>query len=366
MSQQQQLKRNDTSIQIMISEEDKLSPLSEPLKVLDRLKESLEHLPQLESFFKKYNEQLSIVTMSLNNVEKITKKSEQLTQDTLIMATKVKSAQKVISEDQLQITQLKREIEKQWSLFDSVKIKDEESQLKIEKLQNKFDQLQKEIQSGVINEERKRYIEQLEENEQKLRREFEMEQNLKISLINRLTVLQNEYDDLMKEKINILKQIEFMNKEVVELEKTIKEEQVEREKAKIELDEVKSLLKSKIRDIEDTQSKKERNEIELQRYEKKALEQSEKTSKAQRHVEELQFKLEKLQKEFKEQAKQTSKLSAGNENLRLLIKNKEDSIKITKEEQLVHLRNFQLRLKEKKKYEEKKDFIRIKKKEIRK
>ncbi|KAL9643637.1 hypothetical protein ABK040_010249 [Willaertia magna] len=339
---QQQLKRNDTSIQIMISEEDKLSPLSEPLKVLDRLKESLEHLPQLESFFKKYNEQLSIVTMSLNNVEKITKKSEQLTQDTLIMATKVKSAQKVISEDQLQITQLKREIEKQWSLFDSVKIKDEQSQLKIEKLQNKFDQLQKEIQSGVINEERKRYIEQLEENEQKLRREFEMEQNLKISLINRLTVLQNEYDDLMKEKINILKQIEFMNKEVVELEKTIKEEQVEREKAKIELDEVKSLLKSKIRDIEDTQSKKERNEIELQRYEKKALEQSEKTSKAQRHVEELQFKLEKLQKEFKEQAKQTSKLSAGNENLRLLIKNKEDSIKITKEEQLVHLQKEKL------------------------
>ncbi|KAL9652707.1 hypothetical protein ABK040_015757 [Willaertia magna] len=361
---QQQLKRNDTSIQIMISEEDKLSPLSEPLKVLDRLKESLEHLPQLESFFKKYNEQLSIVTMSLNNVEKITKKSEQLTQDTLIMATKVKSAQKVISEDQLQITQLKREIEKQWSLFDSVKIKDEESQLKIEKLQNKFDQLQKEIQSGVINEERKRYIEQLEENEQKLRREFEMEQNLKISLINRLTVLQNEYDDLMKEKINILKQIEFMNKEVVELEKTIKEEQVEREKAKIELDEVKSLLKSKIRDIEDTQSKKERNEIELQRYEKKALEQSEKTSKAQRHVEELQFKLEKLQKEFKEQAKQTSKLSAGNENLRLLIKNKEDSIKITKEEQLVHLRNFQLRLKEKKKYEEKKISLELKKKKL--
>ena len=314
--------------------------------------QQLKKRPEMESFFRKYESTFNALISSYTNVERLSKKCEQLTQDILAIATKVKSAQKSVLEDQQLMVQIKQDIDKQWEYYEAAKQKDKESQAKLEELQEKCNQLQKELQLGAFNDDRKKQIEILEETEQKLRKDYEFEQTLKIGLINTVTRLQEQYDDLVKRKNNILQKIEGMTTEIREIEKLAKVEQTERDRAKNELDESKEMLRSKMREIEERKLKKEQGEKELQRYELKAADQSERTIKSQKHVDDLKLKLEKIEKEFKDLAKQTSKLSADNEKLSALIHAKEDSIRLTKEEQQQIVKSVGQKMKEKKKREE--------------
>ncbi|KAG2381828.1 hypothetical protein C9374_006212 [Naegleria lovaniensis] len=231
--------------------------------------QQLKKRPEMEAFYRKYESTLNALISSYTNVERLSKKCEQLNQDILIMATKVKTAQKLVAEDQQQMSLIKKEIEKQWSIYDTAKQKDKEAQAKLDELQEKCNLLQKEIQLGVVNDDRKKLIEQLEETEQKLKKEYDLEQNMKIGLINTVTRLQTQYDDLIKQREQLLSNIQSMSIQITDIEKLTKEEQTERDKAKFELDEAKALLKSKLKDIEEKKMKLEHGEIELQKYEQK-------------------------------------------------------------------------------------------------
>ncbi|CAH8544506.1 unnamed protein product [Heterobilharzia americana] len=296
----------------------------------DEVLKEIEGNRGLERYKEEYEKLMNAFFRSHDNEKRLMRKCRELKAEIVSNSAKVSQAVKISSEDQGNMTYLKREIEQAWKMVDAAADRETKAHETIKRLKEEIASLSKQLEHGGVGVIGPESLAELQRQKEKLIKERDEHyldnQKLKEQIEetrNHIVVYQNELLDAQN-KISELT-VDIQNKNLEVQKELRKKERMEKD-----LKQVRTEVETKMEEISLTSASVEKLKQELRTKEEENRATKVSLEQANRHLQITEGKLKDCQAKLEQQIQVTESVTAEVQARTIEVKQREEEVQRTK------------------------------------
>ncbi|CAH8521699.1 unnamed protein product [Heterobilharzia americana] len=296
----------------------------------DEVLKEIEGNRGLERYKEEYEKLMNAFFRSHDNEKRLMRKCRELKAEIVSNSAKVSQAVKISSEDQGNMTYLKREIEQAWKMVDAAADRETKAHETIKRLKEEIASLSKQLEHGGVGVIGPESLAELQRQKEKLIKERDEHyldnQKLKEQIEetrNHIVVYQNELLDAQN-KISELT-VDIQNKNLEVQKELRKKERMEKD-----LKQVRTEVETKMEEISLTSASVEKLKQELRTKEEENRATKVSLEQANRHLQITEGKLKDCQAKLEQQIQVTESVIAEVQARTIEVKQREEEVQRTK------------------------------------